>query len=62
MYMVSVKPVDGPGPVLVSDDPEVVRAVVGAITRRYGADAPKARSAAAVAGTIGRGAEDDDTA
>jgi hypothetical protein len=34
-YIVSLKPAEGAGPVLVSDDPSVVAAVLDAIHRRY---------------------------
>jgi hypothetical protein len=56
-YMVTVKPVDEPGPVLVSDDPAVVRATLAAITRRY----ERADRAPLVAGRIGQAPPPGDT-
>jgi hypothetical protein len=35
MYIVSIKPAEGPGPILVSDHPAVVQAAIEAIHRQY---------------------------
>jgi hypothetical protein len=49
VYIVSIKPAEGPGPILVSDDPAVVQATLEAIHRQYQTDDQRRQSIVPIA-------------